>query len=156
MSYRIEVKGLDEVERKLSVNLGQALEPAFRAVGEEVRAEIAQYPGPVSHPIRWASERQRRFYFAMRREAGLSPGYVRQSDAMSQRLGPSWAVETSPMRAVVGTRVGYAPYVQAEEMQQPMHAATGWKTDKQAAEAVAASGKIERIFEQLIRFLFGG
>lgn len=156
MAYRIEIKGIEAIERKLGVNLGSALLPAFKAVGEEVRQYIAKYPGPVKHPIQWVSDRQRRAYFAQRHEQGLSPGYTRQSDPMSQRLGPSWAVQASPMRVVVGTRVGYAPYVQAEEIQQPMHTATGWRTDKDAVEDIERSGKIERIFEKLIRFLFGG
>ena len=156
MAYRIEVKGIEEIQRKLGVNLGSSLMPAFRGVGEEVRKEVAQYPGPVSHPIQWASDKQRRAYFAQRHDKGLSPGYTRQSDPMSQRLGPSWAVEASPMRVVVGTRVGYAPYVQADEMQQPMHKATGWRTDKQAVEIVEKSGKIQQIFDRAIRFLFGG
>jgi hypothetical protein len=101
----------------------------------------------VRYPIQWASEKQRRWYFAHR--AGDLP-YVRNSDADSQRLGPSWAVEAQPFGVIVGTRATYAPYVQSAENQQPMHEATGWKTDEKAAEELIAGGAVPRIIETAI------
>jgi len=142
MNANIEVKGLEKLQRKL----GQGARPIIRTillgVAEEIKGRIAEYPGPVVYPIRWASESQRRAYFAKRR--GMGP-YVRQTDSFSERLGPSWAT-----RAIVGTRVSYAPWVQSAEAQQPMHAATGWKTDEEAVEEVEQSGAVERIFSQAV------
>lgn len=147
MSYTIEVKGLDQLERKLSIPLSVVLGPAWLAIGHQLKSIIAVYPGPVSYPIRWQSEKQRRYFFAMR---GGDLPYVRNSDAMSERLGPSWAVEAQAFGVIVGTRASYAPYVQGEETQQGMHEATGWITDKEAAEQLVASNVIPRIIEAAI------
>ncbi len=156
MNVTIRIIGLENVQRKLSVSLGPALHTSAMAIGELIRNVIAVYPGPVSHPIRWASEKQRRWYFAMRREKGLSPGYTRQFDAMSQRLGPSWTVAPhGAWGAVVGTRVSYAPYVQEAARQQPMHAATGWVTDVSAVAQVSRSGQIKTVIERAIRGALG-
>ncbi len=153
MSYSIVVRGLDEAQARLAVPLEAVLGPAWLAIGEEVRNAIATFPGPVSYPLKWQSEAQRRFYFAMRN--GDLP-YVRESDGMSQRLGPSWAVELRGFGAVVGTKVGYAPYVQDDELQQDMHHATGWKTDKEAAREVSDSGVIDEIIGRVVVAALGG
>ena len=152
MSYTIEVRGLEQVQAKFSIPLAVALQPAFLAIGNEVKAAIAVYPGPVRYPIQWASEKQRRYFFAHRQ--GALP-YVRSSDAESQRLGPSWAVELQPFGVIVGTRVTYAPFVQDAERQQPFHRNTGWKTDQKAAQEVAEGGMIERACWLAIEHVYG-
>lgn len=147
MAETIEVRGLEALEAKLSIPLKVVLAPAWMAIGQQLKGLIAVYPGSVSYPIKWTNEKQRRWYFAHR--AGALP-YVRNSDPTSQRLGASWAIESEEFGVVVGTRVTYAPYVQGAEGQQPMHAATGWKTDEQAALELVASGAIPRIIEAAI------
>jgi len=146
MNATIEIKGLDKLQRKLGRGARPVIRTILLGVAEEIKGRIAEYPGPVVYPIRWASESQRRAYFAKRK--GMGP-YVRQTDSFSERLGPSWATRMEgDDRAIVGTRVSYAPWVQSAEAQQPMHAATGWKTDEEAVEEVEQSGAIERIFSQ--------
>lgn len=152
MSYVIEVRGLDRVEQRLGVPLEPVLRPAFLAIGQEIKARIGIYPGPVEYPIRWKSEKQRRWYFAHRR--GNLP-YVRQTDSESQRLGPSWAVSMLPFGAVVGTRVTYAPFVQDAERQQPFHRDTGWRTDREVVEEVVESGVVERACGMAIEAAYG-
>lgn len=153
MSYTIEVRGLEQVQAKLSIPLAVVLQPAFLAIGNEVKAAIGVYPGPVRYPIQWKSERQRRYFFAQRQ--GALP-YVRSSDAESQRLGPSWAVELQPFGVIVGTRVTYAPFVQDAERQQPFHRNTGWKTDEQAVTETVESGVIPRIIGDAVMGAYGG
>lgn len=142
-------------DKAIGARLGRGLGGAARAmtwgIGELVRNAIARYPGPVHHPIRWTSMRQRFYYRRMRAERGLPMKYTRQSDPMSQRLGPSWTVARRGDNTVVGTRVGYAPWVQSAKLQQGFHKNTGWITDKEAAERVSRSGDIARIAEQAIR-----
>lgn len=146
LMLELTITGLDELRRKFGEGFRKPLRALVHGVAEELRGAIAEYPGPVVYPVRWASDAQRRAYFAKRK--GLGP-YVRQFDPFSERLGPSWATEMrGDFEAVVGTRVSYAPWVQAAGHQQPMHADTGWKTDEQAVEEVERSGAIERIFEQ--------
>ena len=100
--------------------------------------------GQSHRPVIWASEKSRRFYFAMR--AGwFASNYTRNSDAMSQRLGPGWTVrKQSQATYIVGNKATYAAWVQSAKRQQPQHKATGWKTDAQAVDeltkAVISSG----------------
>ncbi len=138
------------LSRRLNVDLMPAVRTAAVVIGEELRSHLAVYPGPASHPIKWASERQKRFYFAMRRERGLPFGYTRNSDPMSQRLGPSWTVARTQSGASVGTRASYAPWVQSSEKQSAQMKATGWITDQQAVEAVQRSGMIKQAVLQAI------
>ena len=100
-----------------------------------------------STPIKWASEKSRRWYFWARREAGLSPEYVRGSDPWSQRLSDSWTVARRKTSATLGSRAMYAPYVASEEFQTEQHAATGFTTDAQAAEKVMGDGTVKRIID---------
>jgi phage gpG-like protein len=159
----LEIKGLDVLMAKLGQGATPVLRTLTRGIAEEVKGEIARYPGKVKRPIQWASDKQRRWWFATRRKAGLGP-YVRNSDPWSQRIGPSWATaQRGETSAVVGTRVTYAPWVQragklsrldaAEGMgvQQPMHAATGWVTDAQAVRTVNESGVARDILAAILQ-----
>lgn len=148
----IKIEGLDDLLKNLSQPLEPALSDITFAVGELVRSEVAQYPAKRSGRVQWTSDKQRRFYFWMRRSNGLDLEYVRNSDPMSQRLGPSWTVaHLGQTDAVVSNKATYAPFVQSAEMQQPMHAATGWITDEVAVEKVKASGDIDRVAYGIIR-----
>lgn len=149
MSMTFEIKGDADLLRKLERFHPQVIPDLTRGVAEELRDKIAKEPGPVSRPIRWASRKQKIWYIAARRAAGLGP-YVRNSDPWSQRLGPSWATANRGQDAIVGTRVTYAPWVQSEESQQPMHKATGWVTDKQAIDQAKQERVAERVWDQVV------
>jgi len=97
--------------------------------------------------VKWPSEKSRRYYFAMRREAGLPMKYTRGSDPMSQRMQQSWTIARRPTSATLGNRATYAPYVASDQYQTEQHAATGFTTDKQAAEQVIESGTMKRIID---------
>jgi len=152
VSLHIKVEGLDALKRKLGADWTKPIQAGAVAVGQELRNVVAQYPGPSSQPVEWASEKQRRWWFASRREANLPFKYTRNSDAWSQRLGPSWAVRPEGQtNAVVGTKATYGPWVQSAEKQTAQHKATGWKTDKEAVEEVERGGKAMRIFRAIIQ-----
>jgi hypothetical protein len=151
MQFSVSVEGVEALLKQLNVPLGPVLKDITFAVGELVRSEIAVYPGAAHHPIIWASERQRRFYFAMRREAGLSPGYVRNSDPMSQRLANSWTLSHhGSTDALLDNKASYGPWVQNDLYQTAQHKATGWITDEQAVKNVERSGDVERVAEKII------
>ncbi len=154
MRVKASVRG-DDVFRALQAlggdGFNRIMSDALMLVGKEVQAEIARYPGPAHKPVIWASEKQRRWWFASRRAAGLPPNYTRMSDPWSQDLLHKWEVERrGNKQVVVGTIVKYARWVQAAEQQTAQHRATGWVTDKEALEAVAESGVVGRIFSDAL------
>lgn len=152
--FEIEVKGLEELIAKLNGTAPKVIGDITMAVGQLVRDAMAKEPKARTGPVKWASAKQRSWYHWARAKnvPPLPLQYTRNSDPWSQRLGPSWAVERwGQMDAAVGTRVTYAKWVQSEEFQQPMHEATGWKTDKDAVEEVRRSGAVERIVSDVVK-----
>lgn len=121
------------MERQFNFALGA--QRSAEALAEWTRQAMMKAPGPAVHPIQWKSVRQRRYYFAMRRKAGLPAKYARGSDPQSQHLSQSWKVESlGGYRGVsLVNEASYAVFVQGE-YQQPFHDNTGWKTD---AEVIA-------------------
>lgn len=150
MEFSLELRGFDELIAALGASIDPALKEITFAVGELVRSEIAVYPGPAHRPVIWASDKSRRYYFAMRRRAGLPLAYTRNSDPMSQRLGPSWTVaHLGQTDAVVANKAQYGPFVQAAQYQTAQHKATGWITDERAIQNVERSGDVERVAERV-------
>lgn len=152
----IDIEGIDGAVRLLDRSFAPVMQTITLAVGELVRDEIATYPGPVVRPIEWASAKQRAYYFAMRREEGLSPEYTRISDPMSQRLKESWTTDqVGAHDALVTSRADYAYWVQSAEGQQPFHKNTNWITDEAAVQNVLSSGDIGQVAGDAIRRWLG-
>jgi len=151
IGFSIHLEGVDELLKKLDVPLPPVLRDITFAVGGLVQKEIAVYPGSSHSPVLWASERQRRYYFAMRREAGLSPKYDRGSDPMSKQLLSAWKISHhGATDALVDNQTNYGPWVQNEIYQSAQHKATGWITDEQAVKKVERSGDVEHVAEKII------
>lgn len=137
-TIRIDLSGLDELIDTLgALEARNYMRAVMRQAAEEVKGDLATYPPRnTNYPLRWASAKQRAAYFAMRHAKGLSPRYTRQSDPMSQRLGPSWTtrVAIDGMSATVGNKSTYAPLVQTRKGQTQMHKTTGWPTAEDVAD----------------------
>lgn len=139
-------EAVDALMRSLQpANFVKVVVRASVKIAETIKAVLAPYPGPPSHPLKWASAKSRRFYFAMRREAGLPAKYTRTSDPMSQKLGQSWVVVETPDGAILGNPSEYADLVQSDENQTAMHAATGWKTDAMAVQEIENAGIMAQV-----------
>jgi len=151
MQFSVSLVGVEDLLKQLNVPLGPVLKDITFAVGEIVRSEVAVDPGPVHKPIIWASERQKRFYFWMRRDANLPIGYSRGNDPMTQSLRNSWTISHhgSP-DTIVDNKASYGPWVQNEIYQSAQHKATGWITDEQAVRKVERSGDVEHVAERII------
>jgi hypothetical protein len=124
----------------------RALDRALLASGKEVLKIAAKEPGPSVQPVEWKSEKQRRFYFAMRREWGLPPKYTRSS-----RLRTSWVARRNDATSlIVAPTARYAMFVQGN-WQQPFHRNTGWITDRQIKTEFIDSGKLTQILNDSVR-----
>jgi hypothetical protein len=125
----VELAGLEEVMGRLgALGTFERLRPAAVRATARLRRPLMTYP----------------------------PAPVDSSYTRTGTLGRSWtdAVEVSPaeIRATIGTNVGYAPYVQAEEYQAEVHRGR-WLTDVQVMESVQDA--IVEDFEQEVRRLAG-
>ena len=147
----IDTSGLDNLQRAMSQLTGPLLDKfksrATYYVAVALKGVMNKAPAGHHTPVIWPSEKARRYYFAMRRKAGLDPRYKRESDPMSQQIQKSWAISRAPESATLGNRATYAPYVQSSQYQTEQHATTGWMTDEQAAEKVVSDGTVGRIVE---------
>jgi hypothetical protein len=151
MQFSVHVDGIEKLLKDLGIPLKPVLKEITFAAGELVQKEIAVYPGSSHSPVLWASERQRRYYFAMRYAAGLSPKYDRGTDAMSKQLLNAWKVSHhGATDALVDNQTNYGPWVQNEIYQSAQHKATGWITDEKAVKNVEKSGDVERVAEKII------
>lgn len=150
MPNTADTSELDALQRAMDQLSGPLLTKFKGRTAYFVALAIKGVIQPYKHkstPIKWASNKQRRWWFAARREAGLPPGYVRGSDPWSQRLQQSWGVSRGKTSATLGNRATYAPWVASEEFQTEQHAATGFTTDREAAEKVMKDGTVKRIID---------
>lgn len=151
IEYSIRIEGLEEIAKALGIDMKPVLKDITFAAGELVQKEVAVYPGSSHQPVLWASERQRRYYHAMRRAAGLSPKYERGTDPMSKQLLNAWKVSHhGATDALVDNRTNYGHWVQNDLYQTAQHKATGWITDEQAVKRVERSGDVEHVAEKII------
>lgn len=149
----IRVDGIDRLLNKLkrldSPELVRALQASAMAIAEKIRDELTPYPPPPRYPLRWASEKQRRYVMSLVRRYGP---WRRGSHPLSQDLANSYTVKPfTSTAALLYSRATYAVYVQSAQHQQPFHRDTGWTTDKQAIERVRRSGVIRRILHAALR-----
>jgi hypothetical protein len=147
MSEGVTVEGIEQLNNFLNRISGPALlrvmQRAALVIGEQLKERLQVTPGRPNYPLRWASKKQRAWYFAMRAAQSLPIKYTRISDPQSQKLEQSWSVVRRGLDgAIVGNRALYAPWVQSKERQTEMHADTGWKTDAQAVEEIERQGVI--------------
>lgn len=89
----------------------------------DILDQLQRQPGPPKYPLRWKSERQRRFVMAkLRRENNLP--YRRTG-----RLAAGWRVLSNTVGNIseiaITNNVDYMPFVQGD-WAQPFHLDTGW------------------------------
>jgi len=151
VSESVDTSGLDKLQKAISQLHGPLLTKfkgrATYFVAVALKDKFKTRPYGVHSPVLWASEKQRRWYHAMRRKAGLPLKYARGSDPMSQRSGAAWGIRRGQTEATLGNRATYSPYVVSSEYQTAQHKATGWATDKQLADQAMTDGTVKRIVE---------
>jgi phage gpG-like protein len=100
---------VSEVMRKLDPKkMDKALEVALSGAADLVRAEIKRYPAP---------------------PAGST--YIRTGT-----LGGSWTKRVNGLKAIIGSNIAYAPYVQGADRQAWMHKGR-WQTTADVARSQA-------------------
>ena len=115
MPEGITIQGLDQLNLALAQLTGPGLAKVIQRSALQIALELAnklqRYPTRKG-PVQWDSEKQRRWYYAMRRAKGLPLKDTRGSDKMSQKILQSWGVKKfGTTGAILGNRSTYSPWV---------------------------------------------
>lgn len=152
MTVKLTIKGLEELQAefaKLGGQLPKVLRNVAVAVGEEVRRVAQTYPkqnhSAASAAFTFASDKQRRWFFAALREGKIDVPYNR-----TRKLRDGWNIKSRGTQAIVGNEVPYAPYVHSPGGQTSMMAAIGWPTTEDIRDRVESGGRIKRIVQKVI------
>lgn len=115
-------------------------ERAVRGVRRRVLRRLKTPPGPVVYPILWASDRQRRAFFATN---GFGAGIpTRRTGRIPGAWKARWVVSLATAKFVLENPIPEARYVQGYD-QQPFHRRTGWeRIDEVAVEVNARMDQI--------------
>ena len=144
----------DALNHLQGAGLAKVVERAAVKVGEQFKERLQHEPIPNrNYPLKWASKKQRAWFFASRKGKGLP---YQRGESGSQNVGKSWAIGTQRGGAIVGNRATYASYVQSDEYQTEMHRETGWPTDKSVDEELKRTGIIPRIVAAEIKSMLDG
>lgn len=119
------LEAISETALSAPRRMNAAYKRRIKRIRQQILDELRQYPGPVKRPFRWASERQRRAFFATN---GFGHGipYVR-----TNALKEGWTTHIRDRRDGVIFEVvnntDYAEFV-VGDWAQPGHIATGWRS----------------------------
>jgi len=150
----IEIRGIKELRAKLKrmdTSLQADLVKAMTQATALVQREAARYPAPSRRPMRFVSDKQRRYVMML----------VSQGRVPYRRTGTLGRTLTSQVKSIgndiigtVGTNIVYAPWVIGHESvggrgpQARYHRGT-WKTLKMHLDA--KRGEIRELFKAMVR-----
>lgn len=150
MNDYVEVKGLDEIARRLNASL----EPIIKAVAFVAATEAQDFISP--YPTQPAPANPKRWY-----ERGYGSKWRTKDGSIhgrktSEVLGRKWSIRPyQNVGAVLQNTASYAPFVHSADNQATIHKNTGWKTDTQTADHIINEGIIERTATDLVAKLLG-
>lgn len=138
MPYRLEMDIPTDVfeavseTKKASPLMRRVWEQNTRGIANQLLSVVAKPPGAVKRPIQWASEKQRKAYFASN---GFGKGIPYKRSGKLQR---GWEVKYSYASnegiLTLENPASITPFVQGS-LQQPFHRNTGWpRADLEAAK----------------------
>ena len=125
----IKIEGLNELIKKLD-DLGKLdkVKAGIKGAALDLRGILSKYPArkhiPISAVGGWASEKQRRWFFANLREGKIKIPYSR-TNALKNRWTTKF--EDAGFTAIVGNNTPYGPFVMGDK-QTKMMQMIDWKT----------------------------
>ena len=165
MPVTIKVHVPPDLIRALDGDMRKVVQRAGYSIGTLLERELHRIPeAPASAGRRqwykrgfgpkWRSNPKRRWKRTKRNVVyGSDWAGIKSSEGLSQR---SFEVKKTAWGAIVGTPVTYSPLVQHYKDQTRVHKRTGWVTDKQAADRVVKSGRMDRIVKATVKRVLKG
>ncbi len=136
------LEAISEAAKESPRRMNAAYKKRIKRIRQRMLDDLRQYPGPAKKPFKWASERQRRAFFAT---DGFGHGipYVR-----TNALKDGWTTRIRDQQngAIfeVANNTDYADFVMGD-FAQPGHIQTGW-----GSAAVIVAKYRERATDELI------
>lgn len=139
-------RGLSEISQRtyrLTTQPGLMINPVHIKLSvERAKRLVTKYPGRVSYPIRWTSEKQRRYVMAKLRREGNLP-YRRTGNLAEQWSGSQVGNQVIIANEARDSSTGefYAQFV-IGDFQQRFHRNTGWRqsTDQTINQVIEPLG----------------
>ncbi len=152
MTIQIQVKGVDEIIKKLN-GMTAELEDTIQAAGEESGKMLLAEEGLQKYPPETDANRPPAPYYERGRGMWTSDSV---NTGSSERLGTRWVVERfGRLSTRIGNSASYAPFVHGTE-QAWFHVLHGWR--ELFGVAKEKEGEIQRIYQawidRLIKKLF--
>lgn len=151
----IKIEGLNKVIGKLnSLEKLEAAKAGIKSAALYVKGKVAKYPPrkrvTIAQAGGWASDRQKRWFFAALKAGDIEVPYRRGMSPSSEALGRKWTIQTrnAGLTAVIGNNTSYGPFVMDEDKQSTMHRIIGWKTTQKVAEE--ESDKVNELLAKAI------
>lgn len=143
----IKINGVAALAKELRKDLDRSLEPAYLAVAELVRGEIAPYPpAPPYTPPSWY---ERGYGTRYQDRNGRKTGRK-----TSEMMGRRWEVRSrGDGAALVQNFASYAPWVHSYAKQAKVHTRRGWVTDRAAVQRVERGGAMRKVIEARLQKL---
>lgn len=130
-----------------TAHMQQVLRPPMEASLLSLQDALTDYPPPSTGKVTFKTERQRRYFFW-----ALSKGLIKVPYVRTGKLGQSWTWHVTPtgsgLRGEIGTKLGYAHWVQRQGSQARIHRGN-WLTDYGAVQMKRE--EIGRRFRSAIR-----
>ena len=124
MSTSITVDVSEVVAKLDPEKLNTYIGIAMKGASDIIRADLRTYPPKSNKKMVWASDKQRRGFFAKLKAGEIEVPYRRGQSPGSEKLGSSWKRKLTRepnMSLEIGTRVSYAPYVMDKDQQAAYH-----------------------------------
>ena len=163
LTVKIDVPA--DLVRALGSDMATAINRGALLIAAQIKREVAKYP-PLSE-ANMPRGFNTAYSIATRKSAnrwyerGYGPRWARKDGSIggskrSEMLNRSWAIGGQHLGAVLGSKASYAPAVHHYAEQASFHKRRGWVTDKQAVDRVRASGKMDRIMQQVVKRILKG
>jgi len=174
----ITIVGLDRIRQRFGQDITPHLSALTLGVAEQVRSEIQSYPAATEanrpHTVYTRGKKYGRTQWYVRGEGphwlvkgarSTGPGRagmgrvhevnnvmgIERFKHTSEQLGQQWHIEAEGDTAhVVVNRASYASYVHSQLHQARFHGDRGWKTDRDAIDAVKGSGMLVSLAAQFV------
>ena len=166
MTLAVKVTVPPGLKRALGADMRKVVRRAGYSIGTLIERELHKIPEAPAYGGRqwykrgfgpkWRSNPKRRWSPGkLKRDVVYGGNWagLKTSEGLSQR---SFEVKKKGWGAIVGTGVTYSPLVQHYKEQTRTHKRTGWVTDKEAANRVVKSGRMDRIVKAAVTRVLKG